>query len=104
MAEGNEQRRGIRLPLSGPITIVMSSGRRLQGQAMDVSLLGCRFRAEAPLQVGDRITTVLLFASGKNQVVEGTIKFVTSGPPYQHSVVFTQETTEQIIKHLIKIT
>ncbi len=102
MPEGDKRRRP-RTPLTGAITVVTGSGQHLRGQAMDVSLMGCRFSAEELLQAGERITTNLQFPSGKVHEVEGTIRFVTGGSPFQYGVEFTGQTTERIIKDLIKV-
>ena len=102
MPEGDKRRRP-RAPATGTIAVVTASGQRIRGQAMDVSLMGCRFSAEELLQVGEPITTSLQFPSGKVHEVAGTIKFVAGVAPFQYGVEFTQETTERIIKTMIKV-
>lgn len=102
MPEGDKRRRP-RTPVSGPLLVVTASGARIHGQAIDVSLLGFGFSAEELLPVGERVSTSLRFPSGKVYEVSGDIKFVMGGSPYQYGVAFTQETTEQVIKLMIKV-
>ena len=97
MAEG-EKRRQRRFGATGSVTIVTASGRTVDAEAIDVSLLGCRFSAVASLAVGDPVSTTLRFPSGRIHSVHGTIRSVSQGPPCQHGVAFTEETVERLIK------
>ena len=99
----SDQRKRPRTPISGPIMITVRPGKQIHGQAMDVSLLGFRFNSEEVLAVGDLVMTNLVFPSGRTQVVEGTVKSIASSAPYQYGVVFTEETTERIIREFIKL-
>ena len=102
MANG-EKRRRPRLRVSGPVTIVRASGERVEGQAIDVSLLGCRFSATTPLNVGEQIFATLRFPSGAVHAVEGIIKSVAPGvSSNEYGVVFSSETVERLIKDSFK--
>ena len=99
----SEKRRRPRTPLSGGLDIMTGSGQRVQAQAVDFSLLGFRFSAEELLTVGEAVSTTIKFPSGKTHTVEGVIRFITAGAPYQYGVAFSQGTTERVIKDLIKV-
>ena len=98
-----DQRKRPRLPISGSIFVTVGSGKQIRAQAMDVSLLGFRFSSEQTLAVGDSITAAIVFPSGRTQAVAGTVKSISSSMPYEYGVVFTEETTERIIREFIKV-
>ena len=98
-----DQRKRPRTPISGPIIVTVKPEKQIRGQAMDVSLLGFRFNSDETLAVGDLVMTHLVFPSGRSQKVEGTIKSIASSVPYHYGVVFTEETTERIIREFIKL-
>jgi hypothetical protein len=78
-----DKRRQRRLKVIGPIVIVTSSGRQIEAQAINVSLLGCRFTSLTRLDVGEQLSTTLCFPAGGSHRVEGTIRSVRGSSPYQ---------------------
>ena len=100
--EESDKRRQRRMSSAGAITIVTASGREVPGEAIDVSLLGCRISSTVLLEVGETITTTLRFPSGRTQAVEGMIKSISHGLPYQYGVVFGEQTVERLIKDSFK--
>ena len=99
----NNQRKRPRTAISGSLLLAVQSERQVRGQAIDVSLLGFRFSSEEAIAVGETVTTNLVFPSGRAQVVEGTVKTVSSSMPYHYGVIFSQQTTERIIREFIKL-
>lgn len=97
-----DKRRQRRLNVAGPVTISTASGQQVAGEAINVSLLGCRLSSPTLLTVGEPIALTLRFPSGKSHVVEGTITTVTQHPPYQYGVAFTSETVERLLREEIK--
>ena len=94
----SDKRRQLRIKATGPITIVRASGEQVEGQAIDVSLLGCRLSSATLLELEEQIVTTLRFPSGRSHEVSGTIKSIQPPSPYQYGVAFSPETVEQIIK------
>ena len=99
----SDQRKRPRTSIRGAILVTLGSGQQIHGQAIDVSLLGFRFSAEELLAMDETVTTSIVFPSGRLQIVQGTVRSISSSGPYQYGVVFAQETTERIIREFIRL-
>ncbi len=97
-----DKRRQQRFKVTGPITVVTASGRHVEGQLVNVGLLGWRFSSPIQLLIGEQLSAVIRFPSGRGHQVEGTIKAVGDGPPYFYSVSFDPQTIERLIKNSSK--
>lgn len=93
-----ERRRRARFSVTGPIVILTQPDEEIQGELVDVSLLGFRFRSTELLQVGDAVAATVRFPSGKTHRAEGVVKHASETPPFDYGVAFTEETMERIIK------
>ena len=71
---------------------------RIEGEVVDVSLVGFRFYSNALLDIGEQVSTTVRFPSGKTETVEGVIRHATESLPYCYGVAFTEETTGRLIK------
>lgn len=95
----SERRRRPRFSVTGPIVVKAGpEEEEIQGELVDVSLLGFRFRSTELLQVGDTVIATVRFPSGKTHRAEGLVKHASDTPPFDYGVAFTEETMERIIK------
>ena len=97
-----ERRRQRRVLLGGSVTVTTASGQAVEASVVDVSLLGWRFTTDACLSVGQSVSAHLQFPTGRSHQVEGTIRSISEGPPYQYGVGFSSETVERLIKEAFK--
>ena len=95
---GSDRRKQPRFSIAGPLIVKTGVGERIDGEAVDVSLVGFRFYSNDLLNIGEKVSTIVKLPGGTTTPVEGVIRHVTETLPYCYGVAFTEETVGRLIK------
>lgn len=98
--ERKERRRYLRVYHKTAVVVARATGETVCGMTLDVSLGGFRFNSDGRLQVGETISTRMLFPNNTVYEVEGVIVNASSGNPAHYHVAFTPRTIERLTASL----
>jgi hypothetical protein len=93
----DESRRHLRVFRRSSAVFVASSGAQAEGQVLDMSLGGLRFRSLQRLEKGDSVTSEIVLPGGRRFPIEGTIAYRRETSPYSYGLSFAAAVQERLV-------